>query len=71
MSHRRDEEREDRGGRGAGTAAEEVLRELKDAEPRQGDGPPDEHDAEAADALSVSEHAQETVRNSSGTPDDH
>ncbi|MEU6273965.1 hypothetical protein ABZ871_16395 [Streptomyces populi] len=71
MSHRYDEKREDREGREAGTAMEEVLRELEDAKPRRGEGPPDGHDAEAADALSVSEHAQETVRKGRRTPDGH
>ncbi|QGV82249.1 hypothetical protein [Streptomyces ficellus] len=44
------------------TAADEVLDEFEEAELRLDDGGPDEHDKEAADTLTPSETAQESVR---------
>ncbi|MCS0638394.1 hypothetical protein NX801_22605 [Streptomyces sp. LP05-1] len=44
------------------TAADEVLKEFEDAELKLDDGEQDEHDREAADAVSPSEEAQESVQ---------
>jgi hypothetical protein len=53
------------------TAAEEVLRELKDAETRLGDEESGKHDREAADALSTSAEAQEHVQKGQNSRSGH
>jgi hypothetical protein len=44
------------------TAADEVLREFEEAETRLDEGKADARDREAADALSTSQEAQESVQ---------
>ncbi|MFJ8691599.1 hypothetical protein [Streptomyces roseolilacinus] len=52
------------------TAGEEVLHEFEEAELRLDDGKADESDGEAADALTPSRSAQESVRKRHGDGSD-
>ncbi|MET9800221.1 hypothetical protein [Streptomyces sp. NPDC006368] len=51
------------------TAAEEVLKEFEDAELRLDEDEDDQRDGEAADTLTPSPTAQESVRKDKGRPD--